>query len=103
LVVPHQPAWNPTLGDVRPHVHAKAMSADARVCALGSANLDITAGYWESELLLVVEDASIATAFESRIDALTAGSNRVDRDDPEWRRRAERREWMRYWPGTLSL
>ncbi len=102
LVVPRQPAWNPTLGDVRPHVHAKAMSADARVCALGSANLDITAGYWESELLLVVEDASIAVAFESRIDELTAGSNLMDRDDPEWRRRAERREWMRYWPGTLS-
>jgi len=103
LVVRSQPAWHPTLGEVRPHVHAKAMSADARVCALGSANLDITAGYWESELLLVVEDEALAAAFEARVDVLMAGSERVDRNDPEWRRRAALREWMRYWPGTLSL
>lgn len=103
LVVPAQPGWHPRLGDVRPHVHAKALSADARVCALGSANLDITAGYWESELLLVIEDAAIAAAFESRVDELMAASERVDRNDPEWRRRAALREWMRYWPGTLSL
>lgn len=103
LVVARQPGWDPSLGDVRPHVHAKAMSADGRVCALGSANLDITAGYWESELLLVVEDAGIAAGFEARVEALLAGSRRVDRSDPEWRRRAESREWMHYWPGTLSI
>jgi phosphatidylserine/phosphatidylglycerophosphate/cardiolipin synthase-like enzyme len=103
LVVPRQPGWDPSLGAVRPHVHAKAMSADGRVCALGSANLDITAGYWESELLLVAQDAGIAAGFEARVDALLAGSRRVDRSDPEWRRRAESREWMHYWPGTLSI
>jgi phosphatidylserine/phosphatidylglycerophosphate/cardiolipin synthase-like enzyme len=103
LVVPHETAWHPRIGDVHPHVHAKALCADGRACAVGSANLDITAGYWESELLLVVEDAAIAATFESRVDALIAHSARVDRDDPEWRRRAESREWMRYWPGTLSL
>jgi cardiolipin synthase len=103
LVVPHQPAWHPRIGDVHPHVHAKAVSADGRVCAVGSANLDITAGYWESELLIVLEDAALAAAFEARVDALIASSRRVDRNDPEWRRRAQSREWMRYWPGTLSL
>lgn len=102
LVVPNQPAWDPAVGDVRPHVHAKTMSADGRVCAVGSANLDITAGYWESELLLVVEDEAITRAVEARFDELIASSVRVDRSDPEWRRRAELREWMRYWPGVLS-
>jgi phosphatidylserine/phosphatidylglycerophosphate/cardiolipin synthase-like enzyme len=79
------------------------MSADGRVCALGSANLDITGGYWESELLLVLEDPTLAAAFEARVEALMDGSARVDRNDPEWRRRAESREWMHYWPGTLSF
>ncbi|HTR78119.1 MAG TPA: phosphatidylserine/phosphatidylglycerophosphate/cardiolipin synthase family protein, partial [Gemmatimonadaceae bacterium] len=102
LVVPNQPAWDPAVGDVRPHVHAKTMSADGRVCAVGSANLDITAGYWESELLLVVEDEAITRAVEARFDELITSSARVDRSDPEWRRRAGLREWMRYWPGVLS-
>ena len=97
------PAGPPGLGAVHPHVHAKVMSADGRVCAVGSANLDITAGYWESELLLVVEDAAITAALEARIDELIAGSERVDRNDPEWQQVARRREWMRHWPGVLSV
>ncbi len=102
FVVPHQPGWHPSVGDIRPHVHAKAMSVDGRVCAVGSANLDVTAGYWESELLLVVEDRSIATAVEARFDELFARSLRVDPEDPDWKHRSERRRWMRYWPGVLS-
>jgi phosphatidylserine/phosphatidylglycerophosphate/cardiolipin synthase-like enzyme len=102
LVVPSRPGWDPGLGDVRPHVHAKVVSADGRACAVGSANLDITAGYWESELLLVIEDEAVARALEARLDELIAGSHRVERDDPEWRRTAEQRQWMRYWPGVLT-
>lgn len=96
------PGWARELGLVHPHVHAKAMSADGRVCAIGSANMDVTGCYWESELLLVVEDDAVARAFEERIDALVASSVRIDRDDPEWQRTAQRREWMRSWPGVLS-
>ena len=102
LVVRSQPGWDPAVGDVRPHVHAKAVSADGRVCAVGSANLDITAGYWESELLLVMEDEALARSVEARLDELIAASARVERDDPEWRRRAEQRQWLRHWPGMLS-
>jgi phosphatidylserine/phosphatidylglycerophosphate/cardiolipin synthase-like enzyme len=97
------PGWAPGLGLVHPHVHAKAMSADGRVCAVGSANLDVTASYWESELLLLVEVEAIAGAFEARVDELIAGSVRVDRDDPAWQRLARRREWLRHWPGVLSI
>jgi phosphatidylserine/phosphatidylglycerophosphate/cardiolipin synthase-like enzyme len=79
------------------------MSADGRVFAVGSANMDITGGYWESELLLIVEDASIVGAFEARVAELIAGSVRVNRDDPQWRALARGRQWMRHWPGVLSM
>jgi phosphatidylserine/phosphatidylglycerophosphate/cardiolipin synthase-like enzyme len=102
FVVPCQPAWHASVGDVRPHVHAKAMSVDGRVCVVGSANLDVTAGYWENELLLVVEDESIARAVEARFDELFGTSLRVDPEDPGWKQRAQLRRWMRYWPGVLS-
>jgi phosphatidylserine/phosphatidylglycerophosphate/cardiolipin synthase-like enzyme len=100
-VVPSHPEWDPSVGDLRPHVHAKTMSVDGRACAVGSANLDVTASYWESELLLVVEDEAIAAGVEARFDELLATSRRID-EDPDWRRRADLRRWMRYWPGVLS-
>jgi phosphatidylserine/phosphatidylglycerophosphate/cardiolipin synthase-like enzyme len=103
LVVPEQPGWEPGLGSVGPHVHAKALTADGEACAVGSANLDITASYWESEVLLVVEDPSVTRAVEARVDQLMAGSVRLDRDDPEWQATALRRQWMRRWPGVLSV
>jgi phosphatidylserine/phosphatidylglycerophosphate/cardiolipin synthase-like enzyme len=103
FAVPPQPGWSPGLGTVHPHVHAKMMSADGRACAVGSANLDITAGYWESELLLLVEDPAVTAALEARIEALIAGSNRTDRDDPAWQTLASQRQWMRRWPGVLSI
>lgn len=101
--VPQHPQWEPGLGTIHPHVHAKVMSIDGRACSVGSANLDVTAGYWESEMILIVEDAAIAAALESHIDTLLAQSPRVDRDDPEWRKLARRRQWMRRWPGVMSV
>ncbi len=103
FTVSPRPAWAAKLGAVQSHVHAKAMSADGRVCAVGSANMDITGGYWESELLLVVEDASIVGAFDARVAELIADSVRVDRDDPQWQAMARGRQWLRRWPGVLSL
>jgi cardiolipin synthase len=94
--------WDPALGLVHPHVHAKLMSVDGWRCAVGSANFDVTSSYWESELMLVVEDPSVAQPLERRLDELIAGSTRVDRDDPVWRERARGRSWMRRWPGLLE-
>jgi len=95
------PAWS--VGTVRPHVHAKVMSVDGKVCSVGSANLDITAGYWESELLLVVEDERLAAGLEATLESLIATSHRIERDDPEWQQSARKRAWMRHWPGVLSV
>jgi cardiolipin synthase len=101
--VPEQPAWEPGLGAIHPHVHAKVVSVDGRLCSVGSANLDVTANYWENELLLIVEDPAIAGALESRIEELLVGSPSVDRNDPGWRILAKRRQWMRRWPGVMSV
>ena len=103
LAIPPQKAWAADVGVVHPHVHAKMLSVDGRVSAVGSANLDITAGYWENELMLIVDDASVAAPLETRIAGFMAGSQRIDRDDPEWQKTARRREWMRHWPGVLSI
>jgi phosphatidylserine/phosphatidylglycerophosphate/cardiolipin synthase-like enzyme len=35
-----QPLWERGLGAIHPHVHAKVMSVDRRVCSVGSANLE---------------------------------------------------------------
>jgi phosphatidylserine/phosphatidylglycerophosphate/cardiolipin synthase-like enzyme len=102
LAIRDVPGWAPGMRPVHPHVHAKAMSADGRVCALGSANMDLTGSYWESELLLVAEDEAVASAFDAAAGALMARSVRVDRDDPAWQRLARRREFLRRWPGALS-
>ena len=103
LLVAQQPSWQPGLGPIASHVHAKLMSVDGRACAVGSANMDITGGYWESELLLLVEDPGIAAATEARVERLVDASRRVERDDPEWRALARRRDWLRHWPGVLAV
>jgi phosphatidylserine/phosphatidylglycerophosphate/cardiolipin synthase-like enzyme len=103
FAVAQQPAWVAGLGVIHPHVHAKLMTVDGRICTVGSANMDFTAGYWEDEVMLVVDDAAVAGAVEARIDQLLAGSQRVDRNDPAWQRTAKRRDWLRRWPGVLSI
>jgi cardiolipin synthase A/B len=97
------PGWEPGLGVVHPHVHAKVMSVDGRRCSVGSANFDITAAYWESEIIVVVEDRAISRSLEAQLDALIAASTRWTRDDPTWQKAANRRTWMRHWPGVLSV
>src|SRR5205807_2482159 len=96
------PGGEAGLGVVSPHVHAKLMSVDGSRLAVGSANFDVTSSYWESELMLVVEDAAVAGPCEQRLAELVAGSVRVNADDPVWRERARRRCWMRKWPGVLA-
>ena len=103
FAVAEKPNWQRGLGTVYPHVHAKMMTVDGRIASVGSANLDVTAGYWENELILVVEDPLITRALETRIDELIGASKRVDRNDPGWQQSAQRREWMQHWPGVLSV
>ena len=103
LAVRERPGWAAGLGAVHPHVHAKVVSVDGLVCSVGSANLDVTAAYWEDELLLVVEDETVAGRLEARLAEIAGGSGRIEPDDPQWRETARRRAWMLRWPGMLSV
>jgi phosphatidylserine/phosphatidylglycerophosphate/cardiolipin synthase-like enzyme len=91
--------WDPALGTVRPFVHAKIVVADGSSAALGSANLDITASYWESEALVVLEDSGLVSTLERDLDKLVVRSPRIERDDPRRAKRAARRSWLaHHWP-----
>lgn len=89
-------------GRVRPYVHAKIMSVDAKVCSIGSANLDATASFWESEANVVVEDPGFVSELEARLRELIAGSVRLDPESEYWKReRAQRAVVGTLWPGSL--
>ncbi|MCY1074836.1 phospholipase D-like domain-containing protein [Archangium lansingense] len=100
---PPAPTWEPELERVFPHVHAKIMVCDTTAVALGSANLDVTAAYWESEAMLVVHDAPFAGRILSALEPLLAGSRRIDREDGQWRTEAGQRAWVgRNWPSLIG-
>ncbi|MGB1277321.1 MAG: phospholipase D-like domain-containing protein, partial [Nannocystaceae bacterium] len=90
-------------GDVvRPYVHAKVMTADGQFASVGSANLDVTASYWEDEANIVIEDPPLVRTLEEKLDQLIAGSYRLDPESAYWRREASKREVAsRLWPESL--
>jgi phosphatidylserine/phosphatidylglycerophosphate/cardiolipin synthase-like enzyme/nucleotide-binding universal stress UspA family protein len=103
FAVPPAPSWEPELERVFPHVHAKLLVCDTAAVALGSANLDVTAAYWESEALLVVHDTPFAERMLSALEPLLASSRRIDREDSQWRAEAEQRAWVgRNWPSLIG-
>ncbi|MBZ4417247.1 phosphatidylserine/phosphatidylglycerophosphate/cardiolipin synthase family protein [Myxococcus sp. RHSTA-1-4] len=103
FAMPPAPAWEPELERVFPHVHAKLLVCDTAAVAVGSANLDVTAAYWESEALLVVHDAPFAERMLSALEPLLATSRRIDREDSRWRTEAEQRAWVsRNWPSLVG-
>ena len=101
-ITPH-PGWDPSLERVLPHVHAKCISADGQRFTVGSANLDITAAYWESEVVLLVEDAAQTARLDAQLDGFFAASPRIEADDPRWQERARSRKWLaKNWPSALG-
>ncbi|UCH30072.1 MAG: phosphatidylserine/phosphatidylglycerophosphate/cardiolipin synthase family protein, partial [Myxococcales bacterium] len=102
LVPPPSPNVVARGGRFRPYVHAKIVSIDGLVTSIGSANLDATASFWESEANVVVQDAEFATAVEATLQELIDGSVVLDPDSEYWKReRAQRAVVGRLWPGAL--
>ncbi|RMG18230.1 MAG: phosphatidylserine/phosphatidylglycerophosphate/cardiolipin synthase family protein [Planctomycetota bacterium] len=98
-----EPGWGWRVESVWPHVHAKFLAADGECFAVGSANFDATASYWESEALLLVEDPESTRRLEAALDALFAAGARLDPGDPSWRDGAPRRARLRrFWPRVLG-
>jgi phosphatidylserine/phosphatidylglycerophosphate/cardiolipin synthase-like enzyme len=97
-------SWSDELGSVFPHVHAKVLCVDDEVLAVGSANLDISAAYWESEAILVLEDQDRASALGARLDELARAGSLLTPDDPRlggswW---GAREVLSEYWPSILG-
>lgn len=103
FAVPPQPAWRDDVGSILPHVHAKVVCVDGTLCATGSANLDISSSYWESEAMVIFPQASQWAPLRRWIEACFAASVRFDPDDPRWlQQSAQRGWWSDHWPGLLS-
>lgn len=94
---------SPTLTTLWPHVHAKLYVRDEDTVAVGSANVDVTSAYWESEALLLIHDAEFARQTLASLNALLARSRLVDPLAPSWAHDADRREWLaRNWPSIVG-
>jgi len=89
-------------GRIRPYVHAKLVSVDGLVTSIGSANLDATASFWESEANIVVQDAEFAGGVEATLQKLIDGSVELDPESDYWKReRTQRAVVATLWPGTF--
>jgi phosphatidylserine/phosphatidylglycerophosphate/cardiolipin synthase-like enzyme len=89
-------------GRVRPYVHAKLVSVDGKVTSIGSANLDATASFWESEANIVVQDSAFTASVEAILQELIDGSVELDPESDYWKReRAQRAIVDTLWPGTF--
>lgn len=103
LMLPARPPWDPALGRVFPQVHAKLLVRDEDLTAVGSANVDVTSAYWESEALLVVQGDEFARSALGQIEPLLAQARRVDLSDERWARETPRRNWLsRHWPPLVG-
>jgi len=103
LAMTDLPGWDPTAGPVRPHVHAKLMVADERWTAVGSANLDVTAGYWESEVLAIIDSYPTAADTVRKLRSHLDHSVPFDPSDPGWQVLAQRRAWLSAnWPSLVG-
>lgn len=103
LMLAARAPWDPSLGRVFPQVHAKLLVRDEDLTAVGSANVDVTSAYWESEALLLVRGAAFARGALAQLEPLLAQARRVDRSDERWARESPRRDWLgRHWPALVG-
>ncbi|MFO0547253.1 MAG: phosphatidylserine/phosphatidylglycerophosphate/cardiolipin synthase family protein [Polyangiaceae bacterium] len=97
------PNWEPELVSVHPPVHAKLVVVDDRITAVGSANLDATGSYWESEVLVVVDDARFGREAANAIAALLGRSRRIDREAADWASSRSVNTFLsRHWPSLIG-
>lgn len=101
-VAPPEPMIVPRGGIVRPYVHAKVMSCDGRAASVGSANLDVTASYWEHEANVVVQDEAFAQDLERQIETMIDRAYAIDLESDYWKRdRAKRAIVAKLWPAVV--
>ena len=89
-------------GKVRPYVHAKLITADGRFASLGSANLDVTASYWERESNALIDDEVLIQSLNRQLGRMIKNGIKLDTTSVEWKREAPQREIVsRLWPDSF--
>ena len=96
------PSWEAELERVFPHVHAKLLLRDRRDAALGSANLDVTAAYWESEAMLIVHDDAFTQSLDDAVSRLLESSRRIHLTESAIGETAQRGWLAHHWPSLLG-
>lgn len=98
-----EPGWDADLGLVLPHVHSKLVVVDGHLSVLGSHNLDIASCYWESELMLVLDDASLAGRLLGWLRSCESTAVVFHGQAPAWRQSTRQPGWLsRNWPSLLT-
>ncbi|MCA9556017.1 MAG: phosphatidylserine/phosphatidylglycerophosphate/cardiolipin synthase family protein, partial [Myxococcales bacterium] len=65
---------------------------------IGSANVDITAGYWENEASLLIEDEGVVTSTEAEVRTLLRHARPLSTEEEIGPRR-----WLSlHWPSFLG-
>lgn len=89
-------------GRIRPYVHAKLVSVDGKVASVGSANLDATASFWESEANIVIQNTDLVSGLEATVQTLIDRSYLIDPESEYWKsERTQRAVVATLWPGTF--
>ncbi|MCB9652188.1 MAG: phosphatidylserine/phosphatidylglycerophosphate/cardiolipin synthase family protein [Deltaproteobacteria bacterium] len=95
---PRSEGWSEEIEALYPHVHAKLAICDGRRLLIGSANVDITAGYWENEASLLIEDEGVVTSTEAEVRALLRHARPLSTEEEIGPRR-----WLSlHWPSFLG-
>ncbi len=80
-----------TGGRVKPYVHAKIATVDGLAVNIGSANLDVSASFWEHEANIVVQNQAFARRTERHLQQLLNRSWKIDLQSEQWVREAAQR------------
>lgn len=87
---------------LRPYVHAKLITADGRYASIGSANLDVTASYWEREANILIDDVKVVSALDRKLKTMLNNGIRINTNSEEWKRETAQREIVaRLWPDSI--
>ena len=95
---PRDASWAEEIEMLYPHVHAKLVVCDGRWLLIGSANVDITAGYWEHEASLLIDDSQVVGQTEAQLRALLKYARPLSTEEEIGPRR-----WLsQHWPSFLG-
>ena len=77
---------------------------DGEYASIGSANLDLTASYWEREANLFIDDAKLIKSLDKQLLGFCKDGIKLDTRSKEWKNEAPQRELVaKLWPDSYLL